>query len=124
MTDRQREPIFLVSNGKLALWAVLILLAMGPASCVPGTIRAALGAMLPETDTATPPFRAMQGQQPNYQHRVAFSKFPDWQSCLVIDERWTDNPDKRRFDWGAMSSDDEVEVCLFRVFRPSAAPVG
>lgn len=49
-------------------------------------------------------------------YRKAVEKFPDARSCLVRSERIKEHPNLLMFNWDAIHSFEEGEVCLFRIF--------
>jgi hypothetical protein len=50
------------------------------------------------------------------EYRAAAARFPDVTSCLFDSERQKKAPNLALFDWNKIKSNEEAEVCMFRVF--------
>lgn len=50
-----------------------------------------------------------------FSYRRAIRKFPDVLTCLQKEQRTKKYPDLRYIDWGAIGSNYEAEVCIFRI---------
>jgi hypothetical protein len=59
--------------------------------------------------TFAPPFS-------HAEYRAAAARFPDVTSCLFDSERQKKAPNLALFDWNKIKSNEEAEVCMFRVF--------
>ena len=60
--------------------------------------------------------RVMDSSQPRWaEFEPSIARFPDTSSCLMQDERTSDVQNLLNFDWKAMESLHDIEVCMFRV---------
>ncbi|NRB20577.1 MAG: hypothetical protein HRU33_24345 [Rhodobacteraceae bacterium] len=46
----------------------------------------------------------------------AARRWPDVRSCLMLDERNAERPDVAKINWNRMRRDEDIEVCMFRIF--------
>lgn len=62
------------------------------------------------------PFPLYSGRESRVAHKSAIWKFPDVSSCLTWSEQFTKTPDLRNMSWWSLSTAEDADVCLFRIF--------
>lgn len=70
------------------------------------------------TDESTVPYSTgflPRGTTPP-SHKDAVARFPGVQNCLIPSEQTTESPDLRLIDWNLILTDEEADVCIWRIF--------